>query len=48
MMKARRDAGDSLATIAKALNDAGQRTTRGNLWTAMGIKLAMDRAAAQK
>jgi hypothetical protein len=45
-MQQRRQAGESLANIADALNAAGQRTTRGNLWTAMGIKLAMDRASA--
>jgi DNA invertase Pin-like site-specific DNA recombinase len=42
----RRQTGESLSQIASALNDAGQRTTRGNLWTPMGIKLAIDRAKA--
>jgi DNA invertase Pin-like site-specific DNA recombinase len=45
-MKTRRAAGESLATIAAAMNAAGHRTTRGNEWSAMGIKLAIDRAAA--
>jgi hypothetical protein len=44
-MKERRAAGVSLAVIADELNAAGHRTTRNNLWTAMGIKLALDRAA---
>jgi len=42
-MQARRGAGESLAAIADALNAAGHRTTRGNLWSAMGVKLALDR-----
>jgi DNA invertase Pin-like site-specific DNA recombinase len=46
-MQARRQAGESLAAIAAALNAAGQRTTRGNEWTAMGVKLVLDRAAAK-
>jgi hypothetical protein len=44
-MQARRASGESLATIAGALNAAGHRTTRGNDWTAMGVKLVLDRAA---
>jgi DNA invertase Pin-like site-specific DNA recombinase len=44
-MQTRRAAGESLATIAGALNAAGHRTTRGNDWTAMGVKLVLDRAA---
>jgi hypothetical protein len=32
-MQKRRQAGESLAMVATALNDAGQRTTRGNRWT---------------
>ena len=46
MMRERRAGGASLATIAGELNAAGHRTTRGNEWTAMGIKLALGRAAA--
>jgi hypothetical protein len=46
VMRERRAGGASLATIAGELNVAGHRTTRGNEWTAMGIKLALDRAAA--
>ena len=45
-VKARRAAGESLAKIAQALNAVGHRTTRGNDWTAMGIKLVLDRAKA--
>jgi DNA invertase Pin-like site-specific DNA recombinase len=45
-MQQRRDAGESLATIAAALNDAGHKTTRGGVWTAMQVKRALDRAAA--
>jgi DNA invertase Pin-like site-specific DNA recombinase len=41
----RRAAGESLAKIAEALNAAGHRTTRGNDWTPMGVKLVLDRAA---
>jgi DNA invertase Pin-like site-specific DNA recombinase len=44
-IRTRRTAGESLATIATALNTAGNRTTRGNEWTAMGVKLVLDRAA---
>jgi DNA invertase Pin-like site-specific DNA recombinase len=44
-MQSRRAGGESLATIAGALNAAGHRTTRGNDWTAMGVKLVLDRAA---
>ena len=44
-MQTRRAAGESLATIAGAMNAAGHRTTRGNDWTAMGVKLVLDRAA---
>jgi DNA invertase Pin-like site-specific DNA recombinase len=44
MMQERRQAGASLATIAAELNAAGHRTTRGNQWTAMGVKLVLDRA----
>ena len=43
-MQARRDAGESLATIADALNAAGQKTARGSVWTAMQVKRALDRA----
>jgi hypothetical protein len=43
-MQTRRAAGESLATIAGAMNAAGHRTTRGNDWTAMGVKLVLDRA----
>jgi DNA invertase Pin-like site-specific DNA recombinase len=42
----RRQAGESLAAIADALNAAGQRTTRGAGWTAMQVKRAIDRATA--
>lgn len=45
-MQARRTAGESLAAIAQALNDAGQTTARGSNWTAMQVKRAIDRAAA--
>jgi hypothetical protein len=45
-VQTRRAAGESLAKIAEALNAAGHRTTRGNAWTAMGIKLVLDRAKA--
>ena len=44
-MQARRQRGESLAAIAKALNDAGQRTTRDNLWTKNGVKLVLERAS---
>ena len=43
-MQARRSAGESFAKIAAALNDAGQKTQRGNVWTPMGVKLVLDRA----
>jgi DNA invertase Pin-like site-specific DNA recombinase len=46
-MVKRREAGESLGKIAGALNGAGQRTTRGNLWTATGIKVAIERAASK-
>ena len=46
IMRERRAGGASLGAIATELNAAGHRTTRGNEWTAMGIKLALDRAAA--
>jgi DNA invertase Pin-like site-specific DNA recombinase len=42
----RRQAGERLAAIAEALNAAGQRTTRGAEWSAMQVKRAIDRAAA--
>jgi DNA invertase Pin-like site-specific DNA recombinase len=45
-MQRRRAAGESLAKIAQALTAAGHRTTRGNEWTAMGVKLVLDRAQA--
>ena len=45
-MQAGRAAGASLAAIANELNAAGHKTTRGNVWTAQGIKLVLDRAAA--
>lgn len=45
-MRDRRAAGDTLAAIATGLNDAGRRTTRGNLWTPNGVKLALDRASS--
>jgi len=45
-MQSQRESGASLATIAKELNASGQRTTRGNLWTAGGVKLVLDRASA--
>lgn len=41
----RREAGESLAAIADALNAAGQVTPRGAGWTAMQVKRALDRAA---
>lgn len=44
-MQDKRTAGASLATIANELNAAGHKTTRGNVWTAQGIKLVLDRAA---
>lgn len=43
-MQQRRSAGESFRQIAAALNAAGHRTTRGNEWSGMGIKLALDRA----
>jgi DNA invertase Pin-like site-specific DNA recombinase len=46
LMQERRTAGASLATIAGELNAAGHRTQRGNDWTANGVKLVLDRAAA--
>ena len=45
LMRERRTAGASLATIAGELNAAGHRTTRGNEWTPMGVKLVLDRTA---
>jgi DNA invertase Pin-like site-specific DNA recombinase len=45
LMEERRQAGDSFAAVAVALNKAGHTTTRGNQWTPMGVKLAMGRAA---
>jgi DNA invertase Pin-like site-specific DNA recombinase len=47
-MQARRQAGASLAIIANELNAAGHKTTRGNDWSAMGVKLVLDRAATNK
>jgi DNA invertase Pin-like site-specific DNA recombinase len=44
-MQTRRTAGESLAAIATALNEAGQRTARGSEWTAMQVKRAIARAA---
>lgn len=44
-MQARRTAGESFATIAAGLNAAGHKTTRGNDWSAMGVKLVLDRAS---
>jgi DNA invertase Pin-like site-specific DNA recombinase len=41
----RREAGETLAAIADALNAAGQVTPRGAEWTAMQVKRALDRAA---
>jgi DNA invertase Pin-like site-specific DNA recombinase len=46
IVRERRAAGASLAGIAGELNAAGHRTTRGNEWNAMGVKLVLDRAAA--
>jgi len=43
-MQVRRQAGESLAMIADALNAAGQTTARGSVWTAMQVKRALDRA----
>lgn len=43
-MRQRREAGESFAGIAEALNAAGQRTTRGSNWTAMQVKRVLDRA----
>lgn len=45
-MQQRRQAGESFAKIASALTAAGHRTTRGNEWSAMGVKLVLDRASA--
>lgn len=42
-MQARRAGGESLGTIADALNAAGQKTARGSVWTAMQVKRALDR-----
>jgi DNA invertase Pin-like site-specific DNA recombinase len=47
-MQQQRESGKSLASIAETLNQAGHRTTRGNVWTAMGVKLVLDRAATEK
>ncbi len=44
-MQQQRQAGLSFAKIAAALNATGQRTTRGNEWSPMGVKLVLDRAA---
>lgn len=41
----RRSSGKSLAEIATALNEAGQRTSRGSEWSPMAVKRALDRAA---
>ena len=46
-MQTRRTAGESYASIADALNASGQTTARGCQWTAMQVKRALDRAAAQ-
>jgi DNA invertase Pin-like site-specific DNA recombinase len=48
IMQERRATGASLAMVANELNAAGHRTQRGNDWTANGVKLALDRAAASK
>jgi DNA invertase Pin-like site-specific DNA recombinase len=45
-MQKRRQAGETLANIANALNAEGQRTTRGAEWSAMQVKRAIDRANA--
>jgi len=47
LMQERRAAGMGFAKVAAALNDAGHRTTRGNNWTPIGVKLAMERAGKQ-
>lgn len=41
-----RDAGQSLAAIAEALDGAGVATSRGGRWTAKQISRIIDRAAA--
>ncbi|MCY2954820.1 MAG: recombinase family protein [Planctomycetota bacterium] len=43
----RREAGESFATIAAALNAAGQRTVRGGEWAATQVKRAVDRGAGK-
>jgi DNA invertase Pin-like site-specific DNA recombinase len=43
-IRERRTAGDSLRDIAATLNAEGQRTVRGRDFTAMAVKLILDRA----
>lgn len=45
LMQSRRKNGESYAVIAIGMNDAGHRTSRGNLWTAAGIRLALNRVS---
>ena len=47
-MQQRRQAGESLATIAEAMNQAGQRTPRDAAWNPIQVKRALDRAAEAK
>jgi DNA invertase Pin-like site-specific DNA recombinase len=45
-IRRRRAAGETLKMIAGALNDAGQRTTGGTLWTPTAVKRVIDRLSA--
>ncbi len=42
-MRRRGEAGESLATIAAALNLAGHKTTRGCEWKPGTVKMVLDR-----
>lgn len=44
-IRERRGAGESFASIADGLNQAGQRTSRDSKWTPMAVKRVIDRAA---
>lgn len=46
-IRRRRQAGATLAAIAEALNIAGHQTVRGNKWSAMQVKRALDRASSK-
>jgi DNA invertase Pin-like site-specific DNA recombinase len=47
-MRSKREAGETLATIADSLNAAGQRTMRGGNWTAMQVKRVLDRSGSAR